>query len=177
MKSYLFIAVIIGGLWTSGFSQEQLLGKSKADALTQIPHQITEPLEGKEYPLIKETIKLEGIQDWNGVSTVYLFIDSTDRVCRLHMIYAGLTSEERKKLADEVKASAKAKEDLTDKKHTTFIGRTKVADYILTWAKDKNRSATYLLVTANDYKQRMLNYLVNGGSLPEDGIFTPSPSK
>jgi len=193
MKVFTIIAFLSLAL-TNGFAQvqvlpvsaqDQLLGMSETDARAFIPHKTAKVLEDKQYPLIKETLQIENIdvlrlkgnRNWDNISTVYLFLDSSDRVCRIHMVYNNLTPEKRQKLAGDVKAHANAKEDLTDKKHTTFIGRTKAADYILTWAKDKNRPATYLLVTANDYKQRMLNYLVNGGSLPEDGIFTPAPSK
>ena len=174
MKIFTILAFLSLAFYSTGFAQEQVLGLSKEDAIAQLPHKTSNTLEGKQYPLIKETIKLEG--NGTGPSTTYLFIDSADKVCRMHLIYNNLPDDERQKTVNELAVKARAQMDKTDKKHTTYIGRTSVADYIYTWAKDKNRKATYLLVTANDYKQRMLNYLVNGGMLPEDGIFTPSPS-
>jgi hypothetical protein len=80
-------------------------------------------------------------------------------------------------LATELTVQGKGKQDLSDKKHVTHVWQTKAADNLFTYAKDKNRPAAYLLVTDPLYKHRMLNYLVNGGTLPDDGIFTPAPSK
>lgn len=174
---FFLVAAVVTSLHISAFAQEQLLGKTKSEALAQISYQTVQPVEGKRYPLIKETIKLEGIQDWNNVSTAYIFFDSSDRVCRLHLIYERLTLEEKQKISAELMGQAKHSQDLSDKKHTTTTWQTKGADYLLTWAKDRNRPAAYLLVTDPGYKRRMLNYLVNGGSLPDDGIFTPAPSK
>jgi hypothetical protein len=185
MKSYLLITVMCCVLSTSGFAQEQILGMSKKDAIAQIPHKSGLTLDGKNYPLIKETLQLDGIdalklkdiRDWDNVSTVYLFIDSSDRVCRLHMVYNDLPGKERDKIVADLTQKANSQLDKTDKKHTTYIGKTKDTDYILTWAKDKNRKSTYLLVTDYGYKLKMLNHLINGGTLPDDGIFTPAPSK
>lgn len=164
---------------------EQILGMTAKDAKATIPHKTSHVLEGKQYPLIKETLQLEGIdvlrlrdnRDWDHVSTVYLFIDSSDRVCRMHLVYNDLSAVGREKIVADLRQNANSQLDKTDKKHTTYIGKTKDTDYILTWAKDKNRKTTYLLVTDYGYKLKMLNHLVNGGTLPDDGIFTPAPSR
>ena len=202
MKFYTIIAFLSLALVTNGFAQEQsrpvlvlekgsvsahqrLLGMNAIDAKVYIPHKTQKVVEGKQYPLIKETIQIEDIdvlrikdnRDWDHVSKVYLFIDSSDRVCRLHIIYNDLPAKEREKIAADLIQRASAQLDKTDKKHTTYIGKANNTDYIFTWAKDKNKKASYLLVTDYGYKIKMLNYLVNGGTLPDDGIFTPAPSK
>lgn len=193
MKFYTIIAFLSLAPVTNGYAQEQIMGATAEqiigmtaqDAKANIPHKTGKLLADKQYPLIKETLQLEGIdvlrlkdnRDWDNVSTVYLFIDSSDRVCRLHIVYNDLPAKEREKIVANLTNKASAQLDKTDKKHTTYIGKTKDTDYILTWAKDKTRKSTYLLVTDYGYKLKMLNHLINGGTLPDDGIFTPAPSK
>ncbi len=198
MKFYTIIALLSLALVSNGFAQvqilpepmrpyayDQVLGMSAVDAKMYIPHKTERVVEGKQYPLIKETIQIEDIdvlrlkdnRDWDHVSTLYLFIDSSDRVCRMHLMYNDLSAAGREKIVAELTKNASSQLDKTDKKHTTYIGKANNTDYILTWAKDKNRKSTYLLVTDYRYKLKMLNHLINGGTLPEDGIFTPAPSK
>lgn len=174
MKLLLSIVFVSLSLASSVFAQEEILGKSKADALALMKPTSTSAVEGKNYPLIKETIRLEGPPDW----ITYLFIDSTDKVCRIHTIFNNLSPDEKQGFLTRVTGQVKKKNDLSDKKHATYTWNTDNADYLFTFAKDKDRRAVYLLVNAISYKQRMLNYLVNGGGiLPDDGIFSPAPSK
>src|SRR5947209_19098788 len=45
------------------------------------------PIYGRKYPYIKDVLKIETFNKWQHPATLYVFIDSSERVCKLNYFF------------------------------------------------------------------------------------------
>jgi hypothetical protein len=79
---------------------DSLLGMRKDFAMALIAKYHFTTLSGFHYPYIKEVFKIENFNKWQHPATLYIFVDSSDRICKLNYFFKEMPDTFAKRLED-----------------------------------------------------------------------------
>ena len=71
---------------------DSLVGIKKERAMPIISKYNYKKFPGQCYPSIKEILRIEHFMKWSHLATVYIFIDSTDRICKMNYFFKDISS-------------------------------------------------------------------------------------
>ena len=158
---------------------ENLLGLSKEHAMAIIAHfdhyELTaHPL----YPFIQDVIVITNMRRWDLPVTLYVFIDSSDEVCRMNYVLgppAGITVEEAHRVFSKLTISHISLDHVPDKDWEITGWQETDRAYLFSWQKGIPIVKPSYLMTLKSYQQEHLLPFMKKNKMPHDGIFTPTP--
>lgn len=155
---------------------DNLLGLSRVHAFPIIKRYDHRTLKEHEpYPYIREVIEITNVTRWNYPATMYIFIDSAYKVCRMNYVLAtpdGMSPDSAHRIMEQLRKDHEGMDYVPDQEWETagWHDNTKTAIYM--WQKNipKVRPA-YILTLKSYMDDHLLPYTKENG-WPKDGIFT-----
>jgi hypothetical protein len=159
---------------------EMLLGLSKAHTMSIISHfDYVEVINHEEYPFIKDVIKITNLKRWDYPIILYVFIDSSDQICRLNYHIGsddGMSEAEARTILEQLKKDHLGLNILKESDWEIAGWEDNDKSNFYTWEKETPVVRPAYVISMKTYlDDHLLPYMKNN-HIKNDGIFTPIPS-
>jgi len=159
---------------------ETLLGLSKAHAMAIISHfENKSIIDHQEYPYIKDVVEITKFKRWDFPIFLYVFIDSSDQVCRLSYQIDpenGMSEPEARTILEQLRKDHAGLNVLKESDWEIAGWEESDRFYFFTWDKQLPVIKPTYLVTLKTYVDDHLLPYLSTTQILNDAMFTPIPT-